>query len=126
MATKKYSLRGRLLLTASLVLLVFLGLMGIVLDHAFQRSAEQAVSERLLLHIYSLLAATEQTDDGLVLPESLQEPDFNRLGTGLYGLVMDADGKELWRSPSAMGLSLPAASRAMLHGGLVAGDRAIQ
>lgn len=122
MAAGKYSLRGRLLLTASLVLLVFLGLMGVVLDHAFQRSAEQSVSERLLLHIYGLLAATEQTGGRLVLPQALQEPDFNRLGTGLYGIVMDKNGKELWRSPSAVDLSLSPSVKSRLSSHLSPGQ----
>lgn len=124
MARRKYSLRNRLLLSATLVLFVFLGLMGVVLDHAFQRSAEQAVRERLLLHIYGLLAATEEANGRLYLPEALQEPDFNRLGTGLYGLVMDVRGDELWRSESAVDLSLPASARRMISRGLVPGDPA--
>ena len=40
-----YSLKSRLLLSATAVLLCFLGLMGLVLDQAFQRSAEQGVRE---------------------------------------------------------------------------------
>ena len=122
MATRKYSLRGRLLLTASLVLLVFLGLMGEVLDHAFQRSAEQSVEERLLLHIYGLLAATEQNDGQLVLPAALQEPDFNHLSSGLYGIVMDRNGRELWRSPSAVDQTLTAAEKSQLDSNLSPGQ----
>ena len=122
MVARKYSLRGRMLLTATLVLLVFLGLMGVVLDHAFQRSAEQSVSERLLLHIYGLLAATEQSDGTLVLPQALQEPDFNRLGTGLYAIVMDQHGKELWRSASAVDLSLPIQAKTRISSDLSPGQ----
>lgn len=108
---KPLSLRSRLLLVATLVLLLFLGLMGVVLDQAFRRSAEQGVSERLLLHIYGLLATTEETLDGEVfLPEVLQEPDFNRLGTGLYAIVLDASDDELWRSESALDISLAASA----------------
>ena len=118
----KYSLRSRLLLTASLVLLVFLGLMGVVLDHAFQRSAEQAVSERLLLHIYGLLGATEEADGHLVLPDALQEPDFNRIGTGLYGIVLDGEGHELWRTPSAVDMVLTAADKTTITSNLIAGE----
>ena len=124
MAHRKYSLRNRLLLSATLVLFVFLGLMGVVLDHAFQRSAEQAVRERLLLHIYGLLAATEEANGRLYLPEALQEPDFNRLGTGLYGVVMNTRGDELWRSESAVDLSLPVSARRMMSRGLTPGEPA--
>lgn len=121
MARTNHSLRGRLLLSASLVLFVFLGLMGVVLDQAFQRSAEQAVSERLLLHIYGLLTATEESEGSLFLPDALQEPEFNRLGTGLYGMVIDRNGKELWRSASALDLALPPPSKVRLYTNLSAG-----
>ncbi len=102
------SLRGRLLITATVVLFVFLGLTGMVLDQAFRSSAEKGESEKLLVQIYGLLAAAEESDSGLYLPEQLQEPGFNQLGTGLYGIVSDAAGSEIWRSPSALDLDLSA------------------
>ncbi len=116
------SLRARLLLVATLVLFIFLGLMGIVLDQAFRRSAEEGVSERLLLHIYGLLAATEEIGGELFLPEALQEPDFNRMGTGLYALVLDGRSDELWRSASALDVSLTPASLRVMDVRLDAGE----
>ena len=103
-----------MLLSATLVLLVFLSLMGAVLDQAFRRSAEQGVSERLLLHIYGLLAVTEQQEAGLVLPDALAEPRFNQMGSGLYGVVLEPGGRELWRSASALDLTLVEAEIAEL------------
>jgi len=100
------SLRSRLLITATVVLFVFLGLTGIVLDQAFRSSAERGESEKLLVQIYGLLAAAEASTTGLYLPDQLQEPGFNQLGSGLYGIVSDATGNELWRSPSALDLEL--------------------
>jgi two-component system sensor histidine kinase PhoQ len=108
-ANKPYSLRARLLLSATLVLLVFLGLMGFVLDRAFQQSAEQSVEEKLLIHVYGLLAVSDVTDDELYLPDELQEPRFNSLGSGLFGLVLDSEGVELWQSPSMLDLQLDTA-----------------
>ena len=114
------SLRGRMLLSAGLVLMVFLGIMGAVLDNAFRLSAEEAESERLLLHIYALIAASDEADasdaSSLYLPEALQEPHFNNPGSGLYGLVLDADGQEIWRSLSALGLNLEAGELTRLDG----------
>lgn len=117
----RYSLRGRLLLTAGVVLFVFLGLTGLVLDQAFQRSAEEGVSERLLLHIYGLLAVTEESDGEIYLPEKLQEPDFNRPGTGLYGLVMTGKGEELWRSASSVDLEVQQDEKQHLYVDLATG-----
>ena len=102
MLAKPHSLRGRLLVTATLVLIVFLGLMGLVIDQAFHRSVEQGVSERLMIHVYGLLAVTEVEDTRLLMPDLMQEPGFNTLGSGLYGLVLDERGVEIWRSVSAL------------------------
>lgn len=99
-----------MLLSGGLVLVVFLGVMGAVLDNAFRLSAEQSESERLLLHIYALIAASDEVDVGdaasIYLPEELQEPHFNHAGSGLSGLVLNDEGEEIWRSQSAVSMSL--------------------
>jgi two-component system sensor histidine kinase PhoQ len=104
------SLRVRMLLSATLVLVVFLGVLGGVVDNAFRQSAGQAVSERLQLHIYALIAASVEDDKGgavdLYLPTELQEPGFNAMGSGLFGFVFTPDGNEVWRSDSALDLEL--------------------
>jgi len=102
--SQSFSLRGRILWSAALVLFVFLGLTGLVLDQAFQLTAEQSVEEKLRIQIYGLLSVTEVNDGKLLLPEALQEPRFNNPGSGLFALVRDNDGQELWRSPSAITL----------------------
>lgn len=101
---KRSSLRNRLLMTASLVLFVFLGLMGLVFDRAFQKSAENSIAERLKIQIYGLLSVTEFDSRELTLPEILQEPRFNNPGSDLFALVIDDKGKEQWRSPSSVDL----------------------
>jgi len=121
MSRRSFSLRDRLLLTATLVLLVFLGLMGLVLDQAFQRSAEESVAERLLIQIYGLLSVMEVDNEVLLLPEVLQEPRFNNPGSGLFALVLDGEGQELWRSPSSVDLVLPGDEQTGLYLGLEPG-----
>ncbi len=102
------SLRVRMLLSATLVLAVFLGVVGLVLDNAYRQSAEQSVAERLQLHIYGLISVTQEDMSGkdmaLFLPQELQEPHFNTLGTGLFGVLFDESGSEVWRSVSAIDL----------------------
>ena len=85
--------------------------MGLVLDRAFKGSTEQAVAERLLIQIYGLLSVTDLNEAELQLPEALQEPRFNYPGSGLYGLVYDEDGREIWQSPSAIDLTFDAAEQ---------------
>ncbi len=107
-----------MLITATLVLILFLGMMGAVIDQAFTRSAEEGVSKRLMIHVYGLLAVTEVERGQLVMPDMLQEPGFNTLGSGLYGLVLDDVGVERWRSASALDLRLAASDRESLYLGL--------
>ena len=68
------SLRVRMLVSGGLVLVLFLGVMGAVLDNAFRLSAEEAESQRLLLHIYALIAASNEGDvtdaNSLYLPKN--------------------------------------------------------
>jgi two-component system sensor histidine kinase PhoQ len=101
------SLTARLLLAASGVLFAFLGLTGWTLDHAFQRSAEAALRERLDARLYTLLAAAEPDARGMVhLPETLPDARFSQPGSGLYAVVLDQSGKPLWRSASLLGQTL--------------------
>ena len=100
------SLRARLLISASAVLFVFFGLMGIVLDQSFRRSVEQSVSEKLVIQIYGLLSVAEVEQQQLIMPELLQEPGFNLPGSGLAALVLGSNAEELWRSPSGIDLRI--------------------
>jgi len=102
------SLSSRLLVSVSVLLLVFFGATIAVLDTAFTEAGEQSRRDILDGHLVGLLAAAEPDDDGnLVLPKRLREPRFERIGSGLYGELRDADGKVLWRSRSALGLEIP-------------------
>jgi two-component system sensor histidine kinase PhoQ len=114
------SLRTRLLIAASGVLAAFLGLTGLALDRAFRDSALVAVRERLQAQVYMLLGSANPAADGqLTLPEALPEARFSTPGSGLYALVMDRDGQIVWRSPSLLGLSLPAPTSLPIPGQFV-------
>lgn len=102
-----YSLRNRVLLTQTLVLVAFFAVTILALDQAFRHTAERAIRDRLEVQIYGLLAAAEQLDDGtLSLPDSLPDRRFENPSSGLYARVDDGEGEVLWRSPSAVGLDM--------------------
>ncbi|MEC8858601.1 MAG: ATP-binding protein [Pseudomonadota bacterium] len=101
-----YSLQSRLLVSVSILLTVFLGLTGVVLDRAFRASAEAGIAEQLQVQIYVLLAAVDQSDGDFYFIEDLREPRFSQLNSGLYGLIRDADGQVLLRTPSALELAV--------------------
>lgn len=116
MTLKPKSLSSRLLLASMLVLPLFLGLSGYLLDLAFQRSLLAGERERLNANVYLLLAAAELRDGELALPDALTEPRFGDLNSGLYGFVHDAAGAEIWRSDSAALLARPGQSLSVQPG----------
>jgi len=103
--TSHYSLQTRLVLSFGLLLILFLGLAGFVLDRVYKNSMEVAVEERLQLQIYALLGIVEPDGAGFFLPH-LEEVRFSQIDSGLYGFIVNSQGLEVWRSPSALNLNL--------------------
>ncbi|AUB82983.1 ATP-binding protein [Candidatus Thiodictyon syntrophicum] len=101
------SLQTRVTLVAALVLLVFVVLTSLALERAFQAAARSAREERLLGQVYLLMAAADAQEDGLTLPPGLAEARLSLPGSGLYGQVSDTAGTPIWRSPSALGQTVP-------------------
>ncbi|WP_193161130.1 ATP-binding protein [Microbulbifer hainanensis] len=99
------SLKGRLSLVTSLVLVAFLVLFSGVLEHAFRTSLHAAKERELQLHIFTLLAVAEPGDDSLQFPPVLPEQRFNQPDSGLIGAVTDSRGRVIWRSGSALAIS---------------------
>lgn len=100
-----YSLRRRLVLAFGVLLILFLGLAGYVLDRAYQESVAAGVTERLQLQVYALLGVAEPDDDRFFVPD-LKEARFLQIDSGLYGFIFDRRGREQWRSPSALNLNV--------------------
>lgn len=96
------SIRARLLLAATAVLLAFIALCGAGLETAFKASALGAEENRLRGIVYALLGAAEQ-DEGAALTitdsdlpdQRLRQPD-----SGLDAALLDETGFALWTSPS--------------------------
>lgn len=96
------SLKGRLALAATLVLVAFITLTGVALEQAFRRAAEQAVRDKLQGLIYATLSATETEADGgvHVVLADLRDERLVLPDSGLYALVLGTRGNLLWHSPS--------------------------
>ena len=101
----RYSLQTRLVLAFGVLLIVFLGLAGLVLNRAYQESVVAGVDERLQLQVYAVLSVAEPTDGGFFIPD-LREARFAQIDSGLYGFILDNSGREVWRSTSALNLRL--------------------
>jgi two-component system sensor histidine kinase PhoQ len=89
-----------------MLLFVFLGLTGTVLDRAFRNSVEAGAAERLQVQVYLLLAAADVYNGEFYFLEDLREPRFSQLNSGLYGFISMAGLGELWRSDSALTFDL--------------------
>ena len=104
------SLSSRLLVSVSVLLLLFFGATVVVLDTAFRTAGEQARRDILDGHLMQLLAAANPNAEGaLSFPPDLHEDRFNTLDSGLYGELRDDANDVVWRSRSSLGLELPVA-----------------
>jgi len=103
------SLRTRLLLAATCVLMVFMLLCGAGLDQAFRGSAQQAQREKAQGLVYALLGAAESSEkSGLTISAgALPDPRLGRVQSGLEALIFNERGKVIWRSPSFNGAVPP-------------------
>ncbi len=101
------SLSSRLLISVSVLLLVFFGVTIVVLDSAFIKAGEQAQEDILDGHLMAILAAAEAGEESLVMPPDLRESRFGNIGSGLYAVVSNQAGETIWKSRSALGLELP-------------------
>lgn len=102
------SLGARLLVSVSLMLILFFGATIVVLDVAFRQAGEQAQEDILDTQLMALIAEAEPNADGeLVMPVDLREADFSNLGSGLYGALTDETDAPVWTSRSSLGLNVP-------------------
>jgi two-component system sensor histidine kinase PhoQ len=103
---RPFSLRFRLILLATLVLVVALGLVGAALNSANYRSAVSSLQARMESYVYLVLAAVEMDESGaLQVQDELGDPRLSQPGSGIY-VHVHGSGQQ-WNSPSALGLSLP-------------------
>jgi len=99
------SLRTRLLLVATLVLMVFMLLCGEGLDQAFRSSALQSQRDKQQGMVYAMLGAADadEHDNLTILTANLPDPRLRRVQSGLEALIFNDHGKVIWRSPSFVG-----------------------
>lgn len=94
-------MRRRMLISASLVLLLFMILTAVILDQAFKGSLRTDLQDRLQTQLYLVLGAAEFEQQRLLLPPTLNFPKLNQLESGSLALIINAEGNEVWRSGSA-------------------------
>jgi two-component system sensor histidine kinase PhoQ len=98
------SVSQRLLVSVTLLLLLFFGVMVAVLDARFRALATNSMRDLLDAQMVALISSAEPDDQGNIIPRLPDaESRLTTPGSGLYAAV-SADAQEpLWRSPSAVG-----------------------
>lgn len=95
------SLKARLFWASVVLLPVVTVFAGAALQRAFHNSLKASEASQARLHVYLLLGEAQLRDGRLWLPNSVQEPRFSQVQSGLYATVHSRGGELLWRSPSA-------------------------
>ncbi len=99
------SITVRLLLSAALLMAIFIGVTTLVIQHTVDQRTHQALNERMQGQIYALLGATEIDDNGSI---DINAPDLpnglmRQPASGTYAEVRDTEEQQVWRSPSLTG-----------------------
>ena len=102
------SIRARLILGATLVLIAFVAGAGLAVQRAHADSVRAARFAQLQSTVYLLLAGAELNAGGmLVMPAAFPEPRLSLPGSGLYANIVNTARREEWQSPSTVGLYPP-------------------
>jgi len=101
------SLNLRIILSATLVLVIFISLTALTLDRAFSDSAETALRDKMTSQLYALMAAAEVGDDGLIMPTDELDALLGLPSSGVYAFVTSKTDEILWQSSSALGAEPP-------------------
>ena len=103
---RSFSLRNRLALAGTLVLVIALGAVGLALNAANQRVAVSSLQARMESYVYLVLAAMEVNDNGrLQMDAEFADPRLNQPSSGIY--IQIQGRADHWTSPSSLGLQWP-------------------
>ncbi len=101
------SLNRRIILSASLVLAVFISLTALTLERAFIDSSESALRDTLTSQLYALMAVAEVENNTLTMPTNELDALLGLPSSGIYATITNKTGAKLWQSSSALGASPP-------------------
>jgi two-component system sensor histidine kinase PhoQ len=103
------SLNQRILLSATLVLLVFIAGITLTLDRAFYDSARIGVKDRLFAKLLMLMGDAEVEESGeLDVPTNLLDAELGHVNSDTYAFIIGPANTIIWRSTSALNKPIPA------------------
>ncbi len=99
------SIRTRMLWVITLLLILFFGVAGLLIDRNYVDSSFKAFKERLNVQLFALVAVIEETQPGVFqVAYPLQDFRVFEEGSGVYTAFFQNHGDRYWVSPSATGL----------------------
>jgi two-component system sensor histidine kinase PhoQ len=102
-----HSLSRRLLVSVSVPLALFFGVMMMVLDRGFRELSDRSLQQLLDSQMVALIAAAEPQPDGKYAPESADLAARLRTPrSGLYAQILSMKSNAVWRSPSTAGADI--------------------
>lgn len=102
------SLNKRILLSATLVLLIFIVGIALALDRAFHDSARLGVQDRMLARLLMLMGDAEVDENGkLEMPTNLLDTEFSRPNASTYAFIIGQKKTIAWESTSAINKEFP-------------------
>ena len=101
------SLNTRIILSATLVLVIFITLTAAALERAFVSSAETALRDKLTSQLYALMAAAEVDEASVIMPSNELDALLGLPSSGVVAMIADDRGDIVWQSSSALGAALP-------------------
>lgn len=103
------SLNQRILISATLVLLIFIVGIALTLDRAFYDSARLGVQDRLFAKLLMLMGDAEVEDSGeLDVPTNLLDAELGHVNSDTYAFIIDHTHTIAWRSTSSLNKPMPA------------------
>ena len=101
------TLNHRIILSATLVLVIFITLTALALERAFSDSAQSALYDKMTTQLYALMAAAEVGDEGLIMPTDELDALLGLPSSGVYAYITSKTGDILWQSSSVLGTKPP-------------------
>ncbi|MGZ0018884.1 ATP-binding protein [Nitrosomonas sp. wSCUT-2] len=102
------SLNQRVLLSATLVLLIFIVGIAWMLDRAFYDSARLGVKDRLFAKVLMLMGDAEVEESGeLDVPTNLLDAELGHVNSDTYAFIVGPSNRIVWRSTSSLNKPVP-------------------
>jgi len=98
---KNWSLKQRLTVISSIILFVAFSIIYFATQSAYSLASKSRLQESMTAQVYALIAAANDDQGILFIPDVLRNERLENLSSGLVAYVLAQDGSLVWQSPSS-------------------------